>query len=134
MRTPPKGKNEESTAAGPTEICGNAAQTSDGGKIGQEKSSETTNIFSKLGMKIKELESMMSGQRHINQAMRDLVSGISCLYDKTEKSENPAKRVMIGKASQVSPIHKDRNTPKRLRQISCYLHPTKKPKNADDKA
>lgn len=54
------------------------------------------NIFCKLGKIIKELENMMSGQRHINQAMRDLVRCITSLYDRAEKPDNLSKRVMVG--------------------------------------
>lgn len=41
---------------------------------------------------------------------------------------------MLGKASEIFPIHKNRNTPKRPHEILNYLSPTKKPKNGNDKA
>lgn len=47
---------------------------------------------------------MVAGQRHINQAMRELVSSIVTLYAESEKLENPWKRIMIGKTSQGSHI------------------------------
>ncbi len=130
MRTPPNGKNELSTAAGSTKECENAIHTIRGGTLSEElPSSGATRIFNQLGSKIKELESMMAGQRHINQAMRDLVSSIVTLHAKAEKGGNPPKRIMVGKASQVSPMGKDVNTQKRMREALGFLPPTKKPKN-----
>ncbi len=80
MRTPPIGKNELSTVAGSTIMCENANQAIRCAKpAGEPQNSETTQNFNQLGSKIKELESMMSGQRHINQAMRDLVTNIVML-------------------------------------------------------
>lgn len=55
-------------------------------------------------MKIKELENMMAGQRHINQAIRELVSRIVALHAESDKLEDPSKRIMIGKASPIYPI------------------------------
>ncbi|XP_039968910.1 uncharacterized protein LOC120780715 [Bactrocera tryoni] len=134
LRTPPKGKNEETTAAGPIQNCENAAEHNKREKSEQMQNKEAGNIFCKVGTKIKELETMMSGQRHINQAMRDLVSCITSLYDKAENTENPLKRTMVGKSSQVSPILREKHTPKRIRELSGYLPPTKKPRNVSDKA
>ncbi|XP_049304022.1 uncharacterized protein LOC125776326 [Bactrocera dorsalis] len=132
MRTPPNGKNELSTAAGSTKKCEVATNTIRGGKHPEETLvNETTQNFIQLGSKIKELENMMAGQRHINQAMRDLVSSIVALHAKADKGGNLPKRIMVGKASQVSPMGKDVNTPKRLRETTGFLPPTKKPKNVN---
>nr|AMS38362.1 hypothetical protein [Bactrocera tryoni] len=133
MRTPPNGKNEESAAAGPNKRGDIAAQESKGGKPEEFEKDETVSIFCSLSKKIKELEMMMAGQRHINQAMRELVSSIVILHAKTEKLGNQARRVLIGKPSQVPTIGRDDNTPKRMREASGFLPPTKKPKNVNEK-
>ncbi|XP_050324472.1 uncharacterized protein LOC126755786 [Bactrocera neohumeralis] len=127
LRTPPNGKNEKSTAAGST-----FSETADRASKSEEKSlnNEPSNYFNNLGCKLKELENMMAGQRHVNQAMRDLLSSIMCLYSKAEK---PVEKTMVEKATQLSHISKEINTPKRLREASGELPPTKKPKKAIEK-
>ena len=70
----------------------------------------------------------MAGQRHINQVMRDLVSNIVSLHAKAEKCKNLPKRIMVGKASQVSNMDKNvcviKNIPRRLRETLRLLPPT----------
>ena len=131
LRTPPNDRNEEPTAAGST--CN--GEFTDQANKAEEKSEniEISGNFNKLGSKLKELENMMAGQRHVNQAMRDLLSSIMSLYNRAEKPQNQRKKLMAEKATQVFPTYKEINTPKRLRETSGTLPPTKKPKKAVEK-
>ena len=72
MRTPPNDRNEEPTTAGST--CN--GEFTDQTNKAEEKSEniEISGNCNKLGGKLKELENMMAGQRHVNQAICDLLT------------------------------------------------------------
>lgn len=89
-----------------------------------------------LGLKIKELLDMMSSQRHVNLAMRELVTSMSALHSKvsTKPKASPSSRtekatqteLLANKTLQVG-TPKRGGTPKRKREVEETLPAPKKP-------
>lgn len=107
-----------------------------GQKEAMDLSLNEEDVLDLLGLKIKELHDMMSSQRHVNLAMRELVTSMSVLHSKvstktkmshTERSEKTTQTEAQAKKIVQLGTPKRANTPKRKRETEEALPASKKP-------